>query len=196
MPAFNVEMCSSAMVMVGAAPLHNVGDDEPTAIMAEQLYAEVVRELIGGYRWRFAVKLVELERLSVAPLVKWEAIYQLPANTENVFALWVGASGDTAEYDRFERFVYCNATASERVYAEVGHVPSEAYWPSYFRTLVVQTLAARFAVPIAEDLNKADYWEKMSRVQFAKARSYDSQNRTASRIRGAGGLARYHGGQP
>lgn len=190
--AIDIEICSAALVRVGAGPITTLSGAASSNTAARNLYPSVRRDLLSGYRWRFATKFVTLERLSNLPLTdQYDSAYQLPSGTETLWSVTI--DGELVDYDRSEGLVFLDAQSTSTVVGEVGFIPDEHSWPGYFRTLVELQLAAALAVPIAEDTQKATYYENKALRQYAQARTLDSQTRTARKI-DMGGLRRYHRG--
>lgn len=194
MPSPEVTMSSRALVMIGDRPIASLSGPGATQIACNTLYPAVVEDLMSRYRWRFASRIVALERMADPPLSRFDAKYQLPAGAQQSLVYSVMVNDQNIEFERFEKEVYCNAGASDLVYAEVKFSPSEAYWPQYFKALVELDLAAKLAITVAEDPSKANYFEGKALRQFALAKSLDSQTRTARKLR-VGGLRRYHAGR-
>ncbi len=192
MMAIDIEICSAALVRVGAAPISTLIGDAATNTACRNLYPSVRRDMLSGYRWRFATKFVELERLVPEPVtLEYDSAFQLPAGTQTLWS--VNINGYSIEFDRSESLVFLDAQETDTVTGEVGFTPDEYFWPGYFRTLVELQLAAALAVPVAEDTQKATYYENKALRQYAQARTLDSQTRTARKI-DMGGLRRYHRG--
>lgn len=192
MAAPEVEICNAALVMLGDRPIATLAGASVSQLACSNLYPTTVLDLIGRYRWRFASRMVRLERVEHDPLSRYEATYQVPAGVHTVYSLRV--RDHTIDYDRFEQHIYCDAKAEDEVIAEVMVVPNEAYWPPYFRTLVELQLAAVLAFPITEDAQKASFYEGKALRQFSAAKTIDAQSRTARKIETTG-LRRYHGGR-
>ncbi len=191
-----IAICSAALVRVGVDPITTLEGGAAPNVACRTLYPSVVRDRLSGYRWRFAMKEVLLERTADVVLGSYNnysGIYQLPLNTETV---WRVSIADTAvEYNVFGSVVHLDAGVSDTVLAEVGILPAISQWPGYFSTLIELDLAAALAVPLTEDTQKASYYEGKALRQYAQARHLDSSTHSARKIE-MGGLRRLHGGRP
>lgn len=192
MAAPEVEICNAALVMLGDRPIATLAGAGVSQIACTNLYAPTVNDLLGRYRWRFASRMVKLERVDHDPLSRFNSTFQVPTGSHTVHSIRVRDTN--IEYDRFEQHIYCDASLDDELIAEVMFVPSELYWPPYFRTLVELQLAAVLAFPITEDSQKASFYEGKALRQFGAAKTIDAQSRTARKIRTTG-LRRYHGGR-
>lgn len=186
-------ICSRALVLVGASPITSFAGDTTEEIVAETLYQSTLEAMLASHRWRFASQLVQLNRETDAPAQRWDASYALPPGTTVIYAVLV--EDRPIEFDRYGEKIYCNAAETEEVYGELGIVPEETLFPPYFVAALELKLAAMFAIPIAEDSAKADYYERRAMAQLAQARAIESQGRTARKMRGVGSLRSYHGGR-
>lgn len=185
------QICSQASVLVGGAPIAGFSGGSTEEIVAEQLYEDVLLDLLASYRWRFASQYVPLTLLDEQPVLGWEGVYQIPPGTTVIHGCY---SGDQlVDFDRSEDRIFAMGYGGELL-LQVGFRPLEDDFPPYFVTVLRLKLAAMFAVPIAEDSQKASLYEGMALRAFASARSIESQGRTASKLP-VGGLRALHGGR-
>lgn len=188
------QICSQASVLVGGSPISAFDQSSPEAIIAEALYEDVLLDLLASYRWRFASQVSELNRDASFTGNSWfEARYQLPSDWTCLYGVRI--NGNSIEFDLQGDQIYCDAEATDVVEGLIGFRPSEGDFPPYFVTALRFYLASLFAVPIAEDPAKGQYYESKFVRHFAQSRSIESQGRTASKLP-VGGLRRYHGGRP
>lgn len=191
MDKFNI--ASRAMVMVGGAPILGFNGSSTEEIVAEQLYEGVVLDIVSSYRWRCMTMQFVLSRDEAEPAARYSASYLIPSETQIINAVTV--NGATIEFDRYREKILCDASPEEEVIADITYRAAEPFWPAYFQTLVVLKLAATFAVPIAEDTQKAAYYEGQFIRKMGLAKTNDAQGRTARKLP-VGGLRRFHGGRP
>lgn len=184
-------MCSRAMVLVGGNKIASFAGTSTEEIVAEEMYDLALDGLLSDYRWRFASDFIELNRITDLPVIKWTGQYQLPDGVFSIYNIY--ADGEPIPFDRLRTRILCDAMETNEVVAQVGFRPDEAEFPAYFETVLVYRLAATFAVPIAEDKDKASLYEGIALRKFAQAKSIEAQGRTPSKIP-VGGLRRYHGG--
>ncbi len=184
---------SEALLLVGANPISDFAGGSAESIVAANLYEATVSELICQHRWACFKRQEQLSRRAVAPSAKWDAAYALPADCEVIHGLY--SNDQTIDFDRYREDVLCDALATETVILEYTYRAPEAYWPGYFASVVRYKLAAVFAVPIADDVDKAKFYETKYLRQYASAKQVESQGRTAQKMP-VGGLRRYHGGRP
>lgn len=180
MAVTDIDICSRALVLIGAQPITSFSDGTTESTVAYNLYEDTVRDLLSRYRWRFASGQAQLARRTDVPDAKWEAAYQLP--TDLLLLHDVSVAGSVIDYDRYQNLVYCDASATEDVIADYTFRADEDLWPPYFTTAVELTLASIFAYAVANQIQTADYLDKKALRQLAMARNIDAQSQTTRKL--------------
>jgi hypothetical protein len=175
-----IEICSTALVMIGAQPITSFEDGTTESNVAKNLYEDTVRDLLTRHRWRFASGQAQISRRSESPLDGWDSAYQLPADMLCLHNLKV--NGHSVAYDRYQNLAYCNADEADQVIADYTFRADEDLWPPYFVSLVEMYLASLFAYSVANQVQTADYLDKKALRQLALARNIDSQEQTTRRL--------------
>lgn len=187
------DLCSQALVMIGAQPIASFDDGSTEALVAQTLYESTVADELSRYRWRFATTQEQISRLTDAPLTGWTAAYQLPPLCLAVETVRV--NGMPIDFDRFGPYIYCNAAEQDEVFLEGVFRVDEPYWPPYFQTLVTLALAAHFAMSLAGKEGMSDLIDKRAMRQAMIARNADAQARTTPKIDSRGLVRRHQGGR-
>lgn len=182
-----IDICARALVMIGDEPIASFADGTTGSKVAANLYESTVRQLLTGYRWRFAVGEVQLARLTDAPLGKWSAAYALPGDCLEIVTARVG--GNPIDFDRFGGNLLCDASETDEVILEGVFRVDESEWPAYFVAVVEMQLASLFALSVAARTELADYLDRRAGRAAAMARNADAQARTAQQI-DTGGIIR------
>lgn len=173
--ATKFDICSSALVQIGANPITAFASASREEIVSEQLYDNTVEEWLGAYWWRFATKTAQLSRITGSDPVGglWTAHYTQPGDMIAIQAVSVG--GVNIDFDRNENKVLCNASASDAVYATYTYAITETYWPAHFRRLVELDLMHKmsFALPSKLDLKRVLKEDVIE--QFRHAKSIDQK---------------------
>lgn len=186
------DLCSQALVIIGANPIASFDDGSTEARVAVTLYEPTVRDELSRYRWRFSTTQQQLSRLTDVPLTGWDAAYQLPASCLTIDTVKV--NGLPIDFDRFGPYVYCDTSETDEVILEGIFRTDEADWPPYFQMLVTLALAANFAMSLAGKEQMSDLIDKRAMRQAAIARNADAQARTTPAIN-TGGIVRRHRGR-
>ena len=74
------DICNKALVLVGANIITSFEEATTESTVAGQLYESTLEAMLTRVRWRFASKQVQLSKLAVDPLARWESAHQLPAD--------------------------------------------------------------------------------------------------------------------
>jgi hypothetical protein len=176
----DIDIVSTALVMIGANPITSFSDGTTEANVAKNLYEDTVRDLLSRHRWRFASGQSQLSRRSDAPLTGWDSAYQLPSDMLVLHSLMV--EGYNIAYDRYQDLAYTNADTNDQVIADYTFRADENLWPPYFISLVELYLASLFAYSVANQIQTADYLDKKALRQLALARNIDSQEQTTRKM--------------
>ena len=121
-----------------------------------------------------------LNRLTDAPTGRWDAAYQIPA--ESLFVHAVTVNDSPIEFDIFGSYVYCDATTNDEVIADYNFRQTEVNFPSYFIQALVYELSGQFALSIARDENLSQMMFNNARFFLQKARTLDSQQQTTPKL--------------
>tara|TARA_S200002703_G_scaffold150086_1_gene148197 strand:+ start:282 stop:866 length:585 start_codon:yes stop_codon:yes gene_type:complete len=174
-----IDICSRALILVGAEPITSFNDDTSEALIAGNMYEDIARTNLTSTRWRFATNQAILNRLSEAPTGRFNAAYQLP---EHIFLHAVTVRDYQIEYNVYGDKVFCDADVSDELIADYTYRVEEVYWPSYFSVCVEYAMATVFATALIRDQSLAVLMDQQYTRLLAKARSIDSQQQTTRKI--------------
>lgn len=174
-----IDICSRALILVGAEPITSFNDDTSEALIAGNMYEDIARTNLTSTRWRFATNQAILNRLSDAPTGRFTAAYQLP---EYIFLHAVTVRDYQIEYNVYGSKVFCDADVSDELIADYTYRAEEVDWPSYFSVCVEYAMATVFATALIRDQSLAVLMDQQYTRLLAKARSIDSQQQTTRKI--------------
>lgn len=183
MATSKVDVANRASIMIGGAVISSLDppDDSVEAIVAANLYEDILNNLIATYPWRFCMKQMQLSRSGDSPEARWDAAYEIPADA--LIIRTVTVNGEPIEYDRYGEMILCNASADDAVIADYLFRPNEAAWPPYFTLLMEYVLAQAMAPGVTGRANLVDSLSQMVVVQERKARQADSQSTPTRKVR-------------
>ena len=175
-----IDVCSRALILIGADPITSFGDGNNEALIASNMYEDVARSALVNTRWRFATNQVVLNRLSDAPTGRYDAAYQLPSGWLMTHAVTVN---DTPiEYQTYGSKLYCNEGSTSELVLDYTYRAEEQDWPSYFTVAVEYDLASVFAVSLARDQGLAQLMSNQAQASMIRARNLDSQQQTTRKL--------------
>lgn len=184
MPLTKFDVCSNALVAIGADPITDFAGGSTESAVASQLYQSTIDNWLTLYDWRFASKQAQLSRLVTAPTSLWDAAYQAPADIIKLKGVFV--ADRPIEYDRYRDQIYCDAQATDVVVADYIYSVAPEYWPPYFVMLAELALMKRFSFALAGKLDLKQTVDADLEAQFALAKNADARQQTAKRINTSG----------
>lgn len=175
-----IDICSRALILIGADPITSFTDDTTEALVASNLYEDVARSQLCRMRWRFATEQAELAALADAPTGRFDISHQLPSNLLMVNAITI--EDQPIDYTVYGDMVYSNSSSNDTLVCDYIYRADEAEWPSYFIIAIEHHLASIFATSIARDGALAGLLEQKADILMRKAKSIDSQQQTTRRL--------------
>ena len=130
-----LDICSRALILIGAEPISSFDDGSTEALVCVNLYEDVVRTALTNTRWRFATNQKVLNRLTDIPTGRFNFAYQIPQDNLMVHAVTV--NDNLIEYQIYGDKIYSNTSENDEVISDYSFRASELDFPSYF-TLAVQ----------------------------------------------------------
>ncbi len=174
------DICSKALVLVGANTITSFTESTTESKVASQLYESTLENMLTRTRWRFATTQAQLSRATAAPTARWDAKYAVPSGTMIIHTVTVG--DNPINYDRYGDDIYCNASSTDTVVADYTFQPSEANFPPYFKQALVFELASLFAGAIARNDSLSTLYQNRAIAQLAIAKAQDAQAQTTRRV--------------
>jgi len=175
-----VDVCSRALILIGAEPITSFDDGNNEALIASNMYEDVARSSLVNTRWRFATNQAVLNRLSDAPTGRFDAAYQLPSGW--LMTHTVTVNDIPIEYQTYGTKLFCNETSSAELVLDFTYRADEQNWPSYFTVAVEYELASVFAVGLARDQSLAQLMSQQASIAMVKARNLDAQQQTTRKL--------------
>jgi hypothetical protein len=179
MPLSNVELCSAALVKLGAEGITSFTDGTTEAEVANTLYNIVRDGLLGAHPWSFATAHAELVQLPTAPLTDFEYAFDLPADFIKALSAGDECRGRGAVYQVVGRELHTNYEEITFTYIKRAN---EADFPTYFVSALVNRLAAEFCLPLTENSSRSELLFKLADTELKLAKLIDSQQDTPPRV--------------
>jgi|TARA_Y100001951_G_scaffold74519_1_gene61471 hypothetical protein len=174
------DICSKALVLVGANTVTSFTENTTESKVSSQLYESTLEALLTRTRWRFASKQVALSKLTTDPTARYDSAYSLPADALIIHTVTV--ADDVIKYDRYGGQIFTNTSSTDTVVADYTFQPSESDFPPYFKQTLVFELASLYAGAIARNDQLSELYHKRSIAQLAIAKAIDSQAQTTKRM--------------
>ena len=175
-----LDICSRALILIGADPISSFDDGTTEATVAVNMYEDVAQSALVNTRWRFATNQKVLNQLSDEPTGRYGLAYQLPSDLLMLHAVTV--NDNLIDYQMYGDKVFADTSTQDVVIADYSFRANEETWPSYFTLAVEFSLAIIFATSIARDANLASLMTARAEATMAKARTMDSQQQTTRKL--------------
>jgi|TARA_R100000234_G_scaffold67000_1_gene40894 hypothetical protein len=175
-----LDICSRALILIGADPISSFDDGTTEATVAVNMYEDVAQSALVNTRWRFATNQKVLNQLTDAPTGRYDLAYQLPSDLLMLHAVTV--NDNLIDYQMYGDKVFADTSTQDTVIADYSFRANEETWPSYFTLAVEFSLAIIFATSIARDANLASLMTARAEATMAKARTMDSQQQTTRKL--------------
>jgi hypothetical protein len=181
-----LSICSDALIMLGARPISSFNEGTDEANVADRLYSDVRDQALMIYPWSFSFKKSQLARLSTTPINEWKYEYQLPGDSIGPpRRIYNSSSTNIVPISAYELMGDKLLTNEERIYAEYQYSVPEYSMPTYFVQLLKYMMAWHMALPITDQVEKAQYWQGVA-VGSPAENGRGGYMRTAMNVDGQG----------
>jgi hypothetical protein len=174
-----LEICSRALIKIGAAPITDFTDGSAEADIAGLLYLPVRNALISSYPWSFALKQAVLAPSLTPPTADFSKAFTLPGDCLRVWSAGQAGRGQGMRYRVMGKALHTDADSVTLTY--IGSV-LEADMPPFADMALITKLAAEFCIPLTENTQRAEALTRMAEQEIAKARSIDAQQDSATAL--------------
>jgi len=175
----SIELCSSALVKLGAEPISSFEDGSAEARVAALLYPLARDALLSTHPWSFGTRQTELARLTTGPTATFTYAYQLPNDFLKALSAGNGGQGRGLVFQIVNRQLHTDAAAAVLTYV---FRPSEGDFPAYFNAALAARLAAEFCLPLTENSSRAERLARLAEAELKVAKLVDSQQDTPPRV--------------
>tara|TARA_R110002012_G_scaffold201640_1_gene370652 strand:- start:10568 stop:11161 length:594 start_codon:yes stop_codon:yes gene_type:complete len=183
MATTKVDICSTALVMIGANTITSFSDDSTEANVCNTVYEDIVKSSLTRHRWRFATEQQQLSLLTATPTGRYAYAYQLPTNPELLQLITLTVNDFVIPYERYGDKVYLdNYGSTSSVICDYVYRADESEFPPHFILALQYQLASLFAGSIARDSGMIKQFSDMAERQYLIAKNVDSAERTTKTL--------------
>ena len=180
MATTNIDICARALIMIGAQPISSFSDGSTEALVASNIYDDVVEASLTRHRWRFATTQQQLSLLTNTPTGRFDYAYQIPTSPAVLQIITLTVNDYVIPYSRYQNYIYLNGYGSNNeVIMDYIYKVDESYFPAHFRLALEYELASIFAGSVARDSNMIEQFKTLSERQFLVAKNIDSAETTS-----------------
>ena len=171
MAATVVSICSNALLMLGAAPIADLNEDNDRARLAANLFDPARDMVLRRHPWNCAVKRIALAPDVTAPAFDWTYQFTLPSDW--LRTLSVGEAGDYQAFAIEGRKILCDANPLLLRY--VWRNDNPATWDDLLVWGMTCVMKAIFAYPTTKSANLSALVEDSLKDVLKQARAVDGQ---------------------
>lgn len=158
-----ISICSDALIMLGAKPITSFSEATDEATTCDSLYPSVRDQTLAIYKWSFAIKKTQLARLITTPTNEFKYEYQLPSDRiDSPLAVYNTASTNAYPIQGYRIIGSKLLTNEEIIYIDYKYSVPESEMPVWFVQLLKYLMAWHLALPITEQVDKAQYWQSVA----------------------------------
>ena len=158
-----ISICSDALIMLGAKAITSFNDGTDESSTCDRLYGDIRDSTLATYPWTFSFKKIQLAQLLTNPTSVWKYQYQLPGDKiSNPRAVYNSANPGSPVQKDWEIQGDVLMTNLTSVYIDYQYSLGEFAMPQYFVQLLKYMMAWHLAMPITEQSDKAQYWQRVA----------------------------------
>ena len=176
-----IELCSLALLKIGANSITSFEEGTAEAEVAANLYPSVRDTLISAHPWNFALAQQTLPKLAVEPVADFANAFQLPPDCLRVLSAGPEGRGRGLDYRVSERHLHTNAGIVVLTYL---YRPKEKEFPPFFNMALIARLAAEFCIPLTDSTSRWEGLRKHSEEEFRRAKRIDSHEDAVQKFEG------------
>ena len=170
-----VNICNSALNLIGASTISALTEDTKNARLCNQRYEPVRNRVFRGHNWNCLIKRVELAQNSTAPVMEYTYSYALPSNFLRVMKIHNGTTDSIAadlDYKVEGKNIVTNQTTVYLVYVALDTDPNN--YDAYLREAISHQLAADLAYAITNNATLANNYLTRADERLREARFIDA----------------------
>ena len=170
-----VNMCNSALNLLGASTISSLTEDTKNARLCNQRYEPIRNRVFRSHNWNCLIKRVQLAQDSTGPVVEYTYGYTLPTDCLRVMKIHNGSTDSIAsdlDYKVEGRKIVTDITTIYLVYIALITDPNE--YDSYLREAVSHQLAADICYAITNNSELANNYMIRADERLREARFIDA----------------------
>ena len=170
-----VNMCNSALNLLGASTISALTDDTKNARLCNQRYEPVRNRVFRSHAWNCLHKRVQLAQNSTAPVVEYDHAYALPSDCLRVLKIHNGTTDSIAtnlDYKIEGRNIVTDIDTIFLIYIALDTDPNN--YDTYLRESISHQLAADICYAITNNATLANNYMGRADERLREARFIDA----------------------
>jgi len=178
-----VDMCNSALNLLGASTISALTDDSKNARLFNQRYEPVRNRVFRSHAWNCLHKRVQLAQNSTAPVVEYSYAYSLPSDCLRVLKVHNGSTDSIKsdiDYKLEGRNIVTNEGTVYIIYIAIDTDPNN--YDTYLQESISHQLAADLAYAVTNNATLADKYMVRADERLREARFIDATENSLGTI--------------
>ena len=178
-----VNMCNSALNLLGASTIAALTDDTKNARLCNQRYEPVRNRVFRSHAWNCLHKRVQLAQNSTAPVVEYDHAYALPSDCLRVLKIHNGTTDSiktALDYKLEGRNIVTDLDTIFLIYIALDTDPNN--YDTYLRESISHQLSADLAYAITNNATLANQYMARADERLREARFIDATENSLGTI--------------
>ena len=170
-----VDICNSALNLLGASTISALTDDSKNARLCNQRYDPIRNRVFRSHAWNCLHKRVQLAQNSTAPVIEYTYAYALPSDCLRVLKIHNGTTDSIAsalDYKLESRNVVTDEGTVYLIYIALDTDPNN--YDSYLQESISHQLAADIAYAVTNNATLAKNYMERADERLREARFIDA----------------------
>ena len=178
-----VNMCNSALNLLGASTIAALTDDTKNARLCNQRYEPIRNRVFRSHAWNCLHKRVQLAQNSIAPVIEYSHAYALPSDCLRVLKIHNGTTDSIAsalDYKLEGRNIVTDIDTVFVIYIALDTDPNN--YDTYLRESISHQLAADLCYAITNNATLANQYMTRADERLREARFIDATENSLGTI--------------
>ena len=178
-----VDICTSALNLLGASTISAFTDDSKNARLINQRYEPVRNRVFRSHAWNCLHKRVQLAQNSTAPVIEYSYAYALPSDCLRVLKVHNGSTDSIKsdiDYKLEGRNIVTNEGTVFIIYIAIDTDPNN--YDTYLQESISHQLAADLAYAVTNNATLADKYMVRADERLREARFIDATENSLGTI--------------
>ena len=170
-----VDMCNSALNLLGASTISALTDDTKNARLVNQRYEPVRNRVFRSHSWNCLHKRIQLARNSTAPVVEYSYAYALPSDCLRVLKIHNGTTDSIAsalDYKLEGRNIVTDEGTVYLIYIALDTDPNN--YDVYLQESISHQLAADICYAVTNNATLANNYMARADERLRESRFTDA----------------------
>jgi len=178
-----VDICNSALNLLGASTISALTDDSKNARLCNQRYEPIRNRVFRSHAWNCLHKRVQLAQNSTAPVVEYSYAYALPSDCLRVLKVHNGTTDSIAsamDYKLEGRNIVTDEGTIYLIYIALITDPNE--YDVYLQESISHQLSADIAYAVTNNATLAKNYMERADERLREARFIDATENSLGTI--------------